>query len=80
MLSLEKCGCSRALTVVEWAAPGVILALLPKCPLCIAAYIAMVTGLGVSGSTAAYLRLGLLVICGAALLFLVARVVRRVAY
>jgi hypothetical protein len=75
MLSLgasKCCGGRRAgLTVVKWATPGLILALLPKCPLCIAAYIAIGTGIGISVSTAAYLRLGLLAVCVGSLLVLV---------
>ena len=61
------------LNVVKWATPGLILALLPKCPLCIAAYIAIGTGIGISVSTAAYLRLGLLTVCVGSLLVLVMR-------
>jgi hypothetical protein len=75
MLSLgaSKCCSGRraSLTVAKWATPGLILALLPKCPLCIAAYIAIGTGIGVSVSTAAYLRLGLLTLCLGSLLVLV---------
>ena len=66
MLSLTR-------RVVEWGTPSMILVLLPKCPLCLAAYIALATGIGVSVSTAVYLRAGLLVICAASLLFLVVR-------
>jgi hypothetical protein len=35
---------------------GTILLLLPKCPLCIAAYIAVWTGAGMAASIAGYLR------------------------
>jgi hypothetical protein len=73
MLSLAKCGCSRVRTAIAWATPGVILALLPKCPLCIAAYIAIGTGIGISVSTAAYLRYGILAVGAFSLLLLVVR-------
>ncbi|HVW79061.1 MAG TPA: hypothetical protein VHB45_15710 [Alloacidobacterium sp.] len=53
--------------------PGVLLILIPKCPMCIAAYITLVTGVGVSVSTAAYLRLGMIGLCIAALVFLAMR-------
>ena len=77
MLSLA-CECSgrRCLNVVKWATPGVIIAILPKCPLCIAAYIALGTGIGISVSTAAYVRMGLLTLSMAALLVLGVRSVR----
>jgi hypothetical protein len=61
---------------MEWATPAVILALLPKCPLCIAAYIAIGTGIGISVSTAAYIRFGLLMFCVVAVFVLVVRTVR----
>jgi hypothetical protein len=67
-LTAPRCssGCSgvgtihRFVALVKWAAPAAILAVLPKCPLCLAAYIAVATGIGVSISTAAYLRISLL--------------------
>ncbi|PYT00656.1 MAG: hypothetical protein DMF63_06360 [Acidobacteria bacterium] len=68
----SKCECSGR-TVIEWAIPGVMLALIPKCPLCIAAYIALGTGIGISVSTAAYIRYGLLAVCIGALSVLVVR-------
>jgi hypothetical protein len=41
--------------------------------MCVAAYIALATGVGVSVSTAAYLREGMLVLCVAALGYLALR-------
>jgi hypothetical protein len=67
----------RGIEAIEWAVPGAILALLPKCPMCVAAYVALATGVGVSVSAATYLRTGTIVLCVASLLFLGARTVMR---
>ena len=47
--------------VGKWVAPGAALVLIPKCPLCIVGYFAAVTGVGLSISTAQYLRVTLIV-------------------
>jgi hypothetical protein len=46
---------------------------MPKCPVCLAAYVALWTGLGLSFSTATYLRWGLLFVCVATLFFLIVK-------
>ena len=56
-----------------WIVPGLGLALMPKCPACVAAYIALASGVGISYSAAAGLRLFLLILCTGALLFVAAR-------
>jgi hypothetical protein len=66
----------RAIGLVEWLVPAATLALIPKCPLCIAAYVAIGTGLGISVSTASYLRIGLIGVCIAALVYLAWRKIR----
>jgi len=61
----------RLRDVSAWLLPSAGLVLMPKCPACLAAYVALGTGLGVSFSTATYLRWVVLFLCVASLLFLI---------
>jgi hypothetical protein len=68
----------RGVAAAKWIAPSAILALLPKCPLCVVAYVALITGVGISVTTATYLRYGLLFFCIGALSFMAAKYLRRI--
>ena len=63
----------RVREVSAWVLPSAGLVLMPKCPACLAAYVALWTGLGLSLTMAFYLRWGLLFLCVTALLFLITR-------
>lgn len=54
---------ARCLRSIEWLVPAIVLATMPKCPACVAAYIGMATGLGISVSSAAQLRSAAIGLC-----------------
>src|SRR5262249_47654880 len=87
MKTNQCCGNSRTprpgrrfVEVAEWILPSAILALIPKCPMCLAAYIALWTGIGLSLSAAIYLRAALLVVSIGLILFLAVRTARRLIH
>jgi hypothetical protein len=61
----------------QWIFPAALLALMPKCPLCVAAYIALFTGIGISVTTARWIQILMLVLCLTSLAYFVVRYLRR---
>lgn len=62
---------------LAWILPGAILVLMPKCPLCLAAYMALATGISLSLPVATAVRWAMLLLCIASLVFLIARTLHR---
>src|SRR5688572_15792453 len=46
----------RSMEFVKMMVPAFVFAVIPKCPVCLAGYIALSTGIGLSITTATYLR------------------------
>lgn len=63
--------------VAAWLVPGGLLVLMPKCPVCLAGYVAAATGLGLSVPAASGLRTVLIALCCVSLAFLVLRLLLR---
>jgi hypothetical protein len=70
----------RCVNVFGWIIPGAILAILPKCPMCLAAYIALWSGIGLSFSAATHLRASLLMLSVGLILFMAAKNTRRLIH
>ena len=67
----------RSGALAGWVAPAAILAVIPKCPACVAAYVMLWTGVGLSVSAAGALRASLVFACVAVLVLLAARLAWR---
>lgn len=68
----------RGVAATSWLIPGGLLLLMPKCPVCLAGYIALFTGIGISVPGASWIRISLIVVCVASLLLLAFRLTRKI--
>ncbi len=60
-----------------WVGFGGLFALAPKCPMCLAAYLAMATGIGLSVTAVTRFKAALLILCAVAVGAAITRWVRR---
>jgi hypothetical protein len=61
---------------MSWIVPGIVLAMMPKCPLCLVSYIALFTGIGISFAAANFAWWSVVVGCVAVLAYLATTTVR----
>ena len=66
-------------SIVGWFVPSTLLLMVPKCPLCIVTYVGIVSGIGISVSTAAVLRVLLVTSCIGILVYGLARPLYRLS-
>ena len=67
----------RIATAIQWTASLMTLALIPKCPACVAAYVLLFTGVGVTLAAATALRWALIAVSTAAVVCLLLGAARR---
>ncbi|HSV15177.1 MAG TPA: hypothetical protein VLI90_13035 [Tepidisphaeraceae bacterium] len=63
----------RAWRATQWFFPGAMLVLMPKCPFCVAAYVALFTGVGITVSTARWIQILMIGFCLISLAYLLVR-------
>lgn len=59
----SKLPVQRFTTIASVILSSTALLLMPKCPVCVAAYVALLTGISLSTANAGHLRTALIVVC-----------------
>ncbi|MFK7778835.1 MAG: hypothetical protein QM501_12075 [Gimesia sp.] len=67
----------QILSSVSGLVSGLILVILPKCPACVAAYFAFLTGVGLSTPVAGFLRTSLLILCTVSLVIAIFFIIKK---
>jgi hypothetical protein len=67
----------RAWESAQWLCPAALLVLMPKCPLCVAGYVALFTGIGITVSAARWIQILLPAFCLSSLAYLAVRYWRK---
>jgi hypothetical protein len=74
---VSRRGWRRTKATTGLGVPAIILAsLVPKCPMCVAAYLALATGVEISIGTAVWLRMAVIAVCVFVLALVAMRTVR----
>jgi hypothetical protein len=63
----------RAWQSIQWLSPATLLMLTPKCPMCVAAYVALFTGTSITVSTARWIQILMPMLCVTSLAYLAVR-------
>ena len=56
-----SCCRGKAARATGFLLSSIMLILMPKCPVCLAAHVALFTGIGLSTATAGYVRMGFII-------------------
>ena len=63
----------RAWKTTQWLFPTALLVLIPKCPMCVAAYVMLFTGIGITVSTAHWIQILMWSFCVISFVYLAVR-------
>jgi hypothetical protein len=68
---------TRCIEFIKMLMPAFVFVIIPKCPVCLAGYIALITGAGLSIPAATYTRVILIILCIVSFSYFIIKHVRR---